>query len=238
MNASPEIHVGIMTAPSISFRLMGNYVLSGTESTCTDQGQATLVEGRIALKLGKLSLQDQEEVTFVPSDLDSDLIEIEHVKIGIDFHWEQEEIQRFQGALRLTCSGGQIQVINILPLELYLNSVISSEMSANSHISLLKAHTIISRSWLLAQMEKQQVLSSGKKEYQSRSEQDGELIRWYDREDHTLFHVCADDHCQRYQGYSRVSKEHVIQATRETRGKCSFLTIRSVMPGIPRAVGE
>jgi SpoIID/LytB domain protein len=104
-------------------------------------------------------------------------------------------------------------------VERYLTSVISSEMSATASKEFLKAHAVISRSWLLAQMEKRKQLDNGATAFFSFIKKDDELIRWYDREDHTIFDVCADDHCQRYQGITKQSSPAVEQAISETRGQ-------------------
>ncbi len=109
--------------------------------------------------------------------------------------------------------------INVLPVEDYLISVISSEMNASASPEFLKASAVISRSWLYAQIEKRKQLSNHDRGFFSFSKSDGELIRWYDREDHTLFDVCADDHCQRYQGITRASNEAVVEAVKATRGQ-------------------
>ena len=91
-------------------------------------------------------------------------------------------------------------------------------MSAKSSLDLLKAHAIISRSWLIAQTEKQDKLTDAVESYESTFETDDEYIKWYDREDHTNFHVCADDHCQRYQGTTRSHNPNVVKAVNETAG--------------------
>ncbi len=154
-----------------------------------------------------------------PVDFSSCRITIRDVVIGIGFHWEQKEDQVFRGSVSLMPLEGGIQAVNSIPLEEYLVSVISSEMRGDSASELLKAHTIISRSWLLAQIEKQDRLSGDSGSYHAVMEREGEYIRWYDREDHTHFHVCADDHCQRYQGITRASNPAVEKAVRETAGE-------------------
>ncbi|MDR2058328.1 MAG: SpoIID/LytB domain-containing protein [Dysgonamonadaceae bacterium] len=141
------------------------------------------------------------------------------VAIGIDFHWERKEEQEFTGELKIIRENGQLRLINILPLEDYLISVISSEMSATSSLELLKAHAVISRTWLLAQKEKASHLNkSGEKQVSIRETKE-EYIRWYDREDHLHFDVCADDHCQRYQGITKISAPTVQQAVESTYGE-------------------
>jgi SpoIID/LytB domain protein len=124
------------------------------------------------------------------------------------------------GTLRLVVEADHICAINVLPVESYLTSVISSEMSATSSLELLKAHAVISRSWLLAQINKKKKLESGEgNNFFSFIKKDDELIRWYDREDHTIFDVCADDHCQRYQGITKANSKQVEEAIRQTRGQ-------------------
>ena len=139
--------------------------------------------------------------------------------IGVNFHWERKETQTFLGALRFVVESDKIYAINELPVERYLESVISSEMSATSSLELLKAHAVISRSWLLAQMQKRREVAESGNNFFSFTKKEDTLIRWYDREDHTLFDVCADDHCQRYQGITKETSPHVAEAIRLTRGQ-------------------
>jgi SpoIID/LytB domain protein len=122
------------------------------------------------------------------------------------------------GSLKLFREKEKIWVINILPISMYLTSVISSEMSAKSSLQLLKAHAIISRSWLLAQIEKAKSIKGKKEKYKSEYKTENEIVRWMDREDHNLFDVCADDHCQRYQGITKISTENSRLAIEETKG--------------------
>jgi len=140
-----------------------------------------------------------------------------NVTIGKDFHWERKENQRFTGSLKIIIEKNKLTAINILPIEDYLTSVISSEMSATSSLELLKAHAVISRSWLLAQI--QQSTKGEKKESCSVSQSGEERICWYDREDHLHFDVCADDHCQRYQGITRANTQAVKEAIEATWGE-------------------
>ncbi|MDL2223737.1 SpoIID/LytB domain-containing protein [Bacteroidales bacterium OttesenSCG-928-M06] len=144
---------------------------------------------------------------------------IQNVPIGIHFHWEREEDQEFKGELKLIHEDNKLTAINIIPIEDYLESVISSEMSATSFPELLKAHAVISRSWLLAQKEKTSLLNQTGKKYNSISETENEYIRWYDREDHKNYDVCADDHCQRYQGITKASTPAVKEAIANTFGE-------------------
>ncbi len=141
------------------------------------------------------------------------------VTIGINFHWQRTEDQIFKGDLKLIIEDGKITAINVISLEEYLKSVISSEMSAASSEELLKAHAVISRSWLLAQSEKSNSSRKGESKFNSETRTENEIIKWYDREDHLNFDVCADDHCQRYQGITRASASAVEKAVEETKGE-------------------
>ena len=163
-------------------------------------------------------ITDEEELLFEPVRYRESSFELNDVTIGIQFHWERKEDQTFRGSLKIIVENEKLTAINILPLEDYLISVISSEMSATSSAELLKAHAVISRSWLLAQIEKGKALQESGKVYQNITETPEEYIRWYDREDHQNFDVCGDDHCQRYQGITRQSTKLVEQAVSETRG--------------------
>jgi len=158
-----------------------------------------------------------QERLFVPQDGQASFT-LKKVKIGIGFHWEREEEQTFCGALLLTNEEGMVRAINVVPVETYLTSVISSEMSANASLELLKAHAVISRSWLLVMMNHRQQMSARREAFH---EQLGEssVIRWYDSEAHTRFDVCADDHCQRYQGITRQSNPQVVKAIEATWGQ-------------------
>jgi SpoIID/LytB domain protein len=141
------------------------------------------------------------------------------VTIGINFHWERKEDQVFRGSLKFICRNGLLQAINVLPVEDYLVSVISSEMSATASLEFLKAHAVISRGWLLAQIEKSRSLRNSGSGYSPSSVTGDEIIRWYDREDHEDFDVCADDHCQRYQGITRALAQKVSSVISETEGQ-------------------
>lgn len=218
MESSPNIQVGIIQSEKLYFKLAGKFKVAGSEKNCYNSCQAKITDQKIEVISGNETLIISNEITFLPCNLSADHFEIKDVVIGIDFHWEQKEDQKFQGALKLIIVDHKIQAINVLPIENYLISVISSEMSANSSLSLLKAHAIISRSWLLAQIQKQKSLVANKTQYELIQQTDAEYIRWYDREDHTHFHVCADDHCQRYQGVTRAHNPSVIKAVQETMG--------------------
>ena len=207
----PTVTVGMLRAQEITFELNGDYGAKG--EIITGKQTVTLAEGSILW-----GGNQYHELTFSPQS-DEASFSLNDVTIGIDFHWERQEKLTFEGTLRLTVEADKIVAINELPVEKYLTSVISSEMKATSSLELLKAHAVISRSWLLAQMEKRRKLDDGQNHFFSFAKNDDEMIRWYDREDHTIFDVCADDHCQRYQGITRVNNPAVEQAIDETRGQ-------------------
>lgn len=214
--AQPIIQVGIMAGETIGFELTGNYKLN---DELTESYFQAVVEGKeIKLKSKERPLRSGKEFVFQASS-DEDSFLLENVTIGIDFHWEQKENQRFRGDLKLIIEKGKVCAVNIIPLEKYLGSVISSEMSATSSFELLKAHAVISRSWLIAQIEKSKQLKSVIKQFQSTKQNENELIRWHDREDHELFDVCSDDHCQRYQGISKMISHKASQAVENTEGE-------------------
>lgn len=207
----PEVTVGIVSGQKITFSLNAPYSAKGE----TIEGEQTVEfsEGGILWRGNQY-----RELTFTPQKSDASF-SLHDVTIGLNFHWERQETQVFNGSLHLVVESGGITAINQLPVEKYLSSVISSEMRSTSSIELLKAHAVISRSWLLAQMEKRRRLKDGGNNFFSFIKKDDELIRWYDREDHTIFDVCADDHCQRYQGITKASSPAVEKAVSETRGQ-------------------
>ena len=210
-DAEPEVTVGILSAQKIAFDLNSPYTAKG-ESI---EGPQTVEfsEGGILWRGNQY-----RELTFSPQEYDASF-SLHDVTIGIDFHWQRKQTQTFNGTLRLVVEADKITAINQLPVERYLSSVISSEMKSTSSPELLKAHAVISRSWLLAQMEKRQHLKDGQNNFFSFVKKDDEIIRWYDREDHTIFDVCADDHCQRYQGITDWGRAEVLNAVKATRGQ-------------------
>lgn len=207
----PEISVGIVSAQGILFELNGDFFAKG--ETVTGKQEVSFSEGGIHWK-GNL----YKELTFTPQEEECSF-SLHDVTIGINFHWERQETQVFMGTLKLVVHEEKITAINILPAEDYLVSVISSEMSATSSLEFLKAHAVISRSWLYAQINKRKAMGDKADGFFSFIKSDDEYIRWYDREDHTIFDVCADDHCQRYQGITKASNQTVMQAVESTRGE-------------------
>ncbi|HAQ20846.1 MAG TPA: amidase [Prolixibacteraceae bacterium] len=211
----PQLSIGIMYQQEIIFRLNERYLLAPYGVPLEGIQKVEYLDGKIRFN-GEIT--DEEELLFEPVRYHESSFELNDVTIGIQFHWERKEDQTFKGSLKIIIENEKLTAINILPLEDYLVSVISSEMSATSSSELLKAHAVISRSWLLAQIEKGKALQESGKIYQSIVETPEEYIRWYDREDHQNFDVCGDDHCQRYQGITRQSTPLVEQAIAETRG--------------------
>lgn len=208
----PKVQVGILSEPQIEFILLNSYHIKGKE--IDGRQVVTYVDGQIRWQ-GHL----YDELLFEPMHEESDAFELLNVTIGINFHWERKEDQRFMGALKIIVENEKLTGINVIHVEDYLTSVISSEMSATASLELLKAHAVISRSWLLAQIHKNKAITASQSLYSAFTQTDQEIIRWYDREDHTHFDVCADDHCQRYQGITRASTEMVRQAIAATRGQ-------------------
>jgi SpoIID/LytB domain protein len=142
-----------------------------------------------------------------------------NVTIGNRFHWERKEDLTFQGDLILRSrEGGTVCAINEVALEDYLASVISSEMNAAAPMEFLKTHAILSRSWLLAALHQEKKTEESSPPA-DRTIKEGEILRWYDREDHDFFDVCSDDHCQRYQGITKILSERAQEAVGETRGR-------------------
>lgn len=209
-NNEPAIHVGILTNDTIEFVLNGNFA---TETNKIYSGNH-----RAKYKDGKISFDGQlhDELIFIPeqSVCSFDLLD---VIIGINFHWERKENQRFKGDLKFIVENDKITAINRVNVEDYLTSVISSEMSATASDELLKAHAVISRSWLLCPLQASR--KAVQVNLQNLHVSDHRLIKWYERDAHSHFDVCADDHCQRYQGITRASTDAVTAAIEATRGE-------------------
>ncbi len=208
----PIVSVGIVSGEEIRFQLNGTYTIGNKEVT-----------GRqiVKFKDGQILWDSAayQELCFTPQN-DNISFTLEDVTIGVDFHWERKEAQIFLGKLRFVVDGDKLWAINELPVERYLASVISSEMSATSSLELLKAHAVISRSWLLVQMRRRKAIEMGVQTASAPVKvSDEEGVVWYDSDAHTLFDVCADDHCQRYQGITKATSPHVEEAIKATRGQ-------------------
>ena len=218
LKSQPNVSVGIVSGQKILFALNAPYTAKG--ETIQGAQEVEFSEGGILWNGNQY-----RELTFVPQSSQA-TFSLSDVTIGVNFHWERKETQVFLGTLRLVVESDKIVAINELPIEQYLASVISSEMKATAGLELLKAHAVISRSWLLAQMKRREENGNRSDGFFSFVKKDDELIRWYDREDHTIFDVCADDHCQRYQGVTRLREEGkqkkyatALEAVRQTRGQ-------------------
>lgn len=207
----PDVSVGIVSGQKIHFSLNKPYLAKG--EVVTGEQEVEFSEGGVLWNGNQYS-----SLTFHPQSCDASF-SLSDVTIGVNFHWERKETQTFLGTLHFVVESDKICAINELPVEKYLESVISSEMSATSSLELLKAHAVISRSWLLAQMKKRRDVAKSGNNFFSFVKKDDMLIRWYDREDHTIFDVCADDHCQRYQGITKETSPHVAEAIRQTKGQ-------------------
>ena len=211
ISKEPLVKVGILSSETISFELLGAYRCDDAE--WSGPHTVTVADGKVMWQGAAY-----DSLYFTAANDESTFC-LHDVVIGINFHWERKEDQRFAGDLSIIVEDGRLTAVNVLPVESYLASVISSEMSANASLELLKAHAVISRSWLLAQIIKHERISSSGNLYDASTVTDEEIVRWYDREDHVNFHVCADDHCQRYQGITRQTTAAVAQAVEETRGE-------------------
>lgn len=214
--SDPHVKVGILSAGTVKFTLTGIYSTSISE-VVTGKQEVSVSESGLAFVWDGASYTSLE---FTPTSYLGDSFEIEGVTIGVNFHWERKENQRFRGSLLLKLIDRKITVINEIGIEDYLTSVISSEMSSTSSLPLLRAHAVISRSWVLSQIENR----VNKPAYKSNMNRDttatdGTIIRYWDHEDHRDFDVCADDHCQRYQGISRISTSVAASAVNDTRGE-------------------
>ena len=213
------ITVGILTAKEVHFRLDTPYIIDNVsvegEQTAIAQPDGILWQGKLFNEITALPQGSHSPKGGAGGGLSGGeaVFRLYGVTIGKQFHWERQQVQVFTGTLHLVWHEGQIVVINELPLEDYLISVISSEMKSTCSLEFLKASAVISRSWLLAQLRQKQDKSP------SFIQTDDELIRWWDREDHDLFDVCADDHCQRYQGITKASNPNVRRAVNETCGQ-------------------
>lgn len=209
--SEPKVRVGIVHAAVLQFSFNQPYLLKDEEVMGK---QEAMFNG------DKIVFQGiaYNRLYFLPQTTDASFV-IDEVTIGIAFHWERKQVQTFQGGLELIVAEGKIWAINHVAVERYLTSVISSEMRATSSLELLKAHAVISRSWLLAQMAHLHGQTAMRTQQTTLIDTEEERIKWYDRDDHTFFDVCADDHCQRYQGITNIANSYVEQAILATRGQ-------------------
>ena len=207
----PQIAVGILSGKEIQFSFPDEFISS--------DGIAISGIQQAVYRKGKIYWQEKEydELSFTPQQTTSSFFELQDVTIGINFHWERKEVQRFKGELKIIVEDDKLTAINIISIEDYLTSVISSEMSVTASLELLKAHAVISRSWLLNKLR----VENGELgvTVQPDNAAHSQLIKWYDHEAHKNFDVCAVDHCQRYQGITRASTSRAIEAVSATRGE-------------------
>lgn len=246
----PTLTVGILSADKIKFELNGSFELLAPDLQGDFTPLGAQAEGpqEVSLSQGCVTWQGQQipGLLFIPVNRRTASFDLRDVAIGKNFHWQRKEDQRFQGGLAIIVEESLLTAVNLIPLELYLTSVISSEMSATASLELLKAHAVISRSWALKMLQRSKNKNHGRKEEgkeiekkgkkeeegkegkggkkkEARLEEgrltDSEGLVWYDTTSHTHYDLCADDHCQRYQGITRASTPQALQAIRETYGQ-------------------
>lgn len=188
------VSVGILTSPTINVRLNGRW-------RCDDEPVHY-----------EKDIEIDSPCAFYPLD-EAATFTLRRVMIGKQFHWQRRQDQRFRGELKIIREGDALTAVNIIGIEEYLKSVVSSEMSAKAPLEFLKASAVISRSWLIRQI-------IGKEYPVSQPiETPDTIIRWEDHHSHTLYDVCADDHCQRYQGITRITNQNAVRAVEETAGQ-------------------
>ncbi|MDE6322984.1 MAG: DUF4922 domain-containing protein, partial [Paramuribaculum sp.] len=204
------LDVGIVRASELEIELDGDFGFEGWPESELPRQLRVSVSGD-----GKLVCNGRlfERLMLTPHDVNA-VFTLRNVMIGIGFHWQQYEDQSFHGSLVVYRDGDMIQAVNRVGVETYLRSVVSSEMNAAAPEEFLKAHAVISRSWVLAQVNPPAHLAT-----HDFVDTDSETLRWYDRDAHSGFDICADDHCQRYQGCTKASTPNVESALSATRGE-------------------
>jgi stage II sporulation protein D len=212
--SEPVIRVGLVEgASAVQLHLEGRFVVGPDPAPA---GEYVVAADTAGVALRGATQTRGAVVRLAPADFETGRVTVHGVTIGKDFHWQRRESQVFQGVLECRADGQGLTVVNELPLESYLASVISSEMRASCPPALLRAHAVVSRSWLLAQLARTgEARPADPPPIEAEAP---EICRWYDRESHAVFDVCADDHCQRYQGISRAFTPAVFEAVRATRG--------------------
>lgn len=212
----PNINIGVLSAREIKFELYGDFSLTGVNKRQSGVYTAKLVNDKILILKDSVEVHSANEIILIPEDIEIESFLLRDVIIGKQFHWEKKENQRFRGVLKIIKEKNHLTAINIIPMEEYLVSVVSSEMSPNSSLELLKAHAIVSRGWLLAQLEKRSQHRKRKPVNEVITE--SEIIRWYDMDEHVNYDFCADDHCQRYQGVTKIINDNALSAVESTKG--------------------
>ena len=207
-----KVKVGILRAVRIEFSLSGSF---------TDNFGRHVKEGSFVAELSDDAIlfdgRRYDELYFRSSG--GAVFVLDNVVIGKDFHWQQKRRQRFGGDLQILRDGDELVAVNHIDMEQYLYSVIASEMSSTSFLELLKAHAVISRSWVVSAINGLQNIPAPTSRIDDTNLDNPVYVRWYERDAHSLFHVCADDHCQRYQGITKETNAHVVQAVNETFGE-------------------
>lgn len=206
-NAAMPLSVGIMHQAELQIRFNGQFFCKG--QTAEENERFCFSDGQISWRG-----ESHEELLFVPQNAKTTFT-LAGVEIGTQFHWQQQQEETFCGSLRIIVSNGELIAINIVNVETYLESVVGSEMSATSPEELLKAHAVISRSWVMAQIMDKNKTTKAVTELNEPNLH----LKWYDHDAHTLFDVCADDHCQRYQGIPQKESVRAAKAVSETRGE-------------------
>ena len=207
-----KVKVGILRAVRIEFSLSGGF---------TDNFGRHVKEGSFVAELSDDAIlfdgRRYDELYFRSSG--GAVFVLDNVVIGKDFHWQQKRRQRFGGDLQILIDGDELVAVNHIDMEQYLYSVIASEMSSTSFLELLKAHAVISRSWVVSAINGLQNIPAPTSRIDDTNSDNPVYIRWYERDAHSLFHVCADDHCQRYQGIPDVEPPTLREAIESTEGE-------------------
>lgn len=220
------IKVGILSAADVRVTFIGSFAFINPDSNIHNLSKVCLDKEGYITGTHVFSASNMLPGTYscIPTNSATNLFCLPDVTIGINFHWQRKEAQSFKGTLIIHNDGKTLTVINSISIEEYLESVIASEMSANASLEFLKAHAIISRTWVInriIQRKRKESLpqrDNNIQENQATIAPPDERIRWYDDSEHILFDVCADDHCQRYQGISRISNANAAEAVRSTEG--------------------
>lgn len=215
LNKQPVVKVGILSEDKIEFGLYGDYSVYGFTDVFNGIIYAAIEGDKIICSFGKKTIEVSDEIQFDPSNDKVDYFLFNDIKVGVKFHWENKEKERFRGSLLLKKSEGKILVINLINIEDYIRSVVSSELSDKSTLQVLAAHAVVSRSWLLSHIYSK--TQKNKKTYNEK-ESRTEHITWAKREEHKFYDVCATDHCQRYHGITKLSTGMALRAVNETRG--------------------
>jgi len=211
----PQIKVGVLSEEKIEFGLYGDYSVYGFNQLFNGEIKAELKDDKIICSFEKKTIESSDEIRFDPTNEKVDYFLFNEIKIGEKFHWSNKEKERFRGSLLLKKAEGKIIVINLINIDEYLRSVISSEMNDKLTLQALKAHAVVSRSWLLSHVSsKKQKRDSNESELQKESEH----ITWIKQQEHKYYDVCATDHCQRYHGITKLSTGMALKAVNETKG--------------------